>query len=67
MWESAEAGEENDLVSVGRIKLRKPCHRLVRPIGAVAQEIKKDVLQQAKIRYSSCYRQLSKWLSKYNV
>ena len=26
---SAEVGEEDDLISVGRTKSRKPCHRLV--------------------------------------
>ena len=27
--ESAAVGEEGDLVSIGRIKSRKPCHRLI--------------------------------------
>ena len=35
---SAKVGEEYDLISVGRIKSRKPCHRLVRPTGVGAQE-----------------------------
>ena len=34
---STEVGEENDFVSVGRIKLRTPCHRLVWPAGVGAQ------------------------------
>ena len=35
---STEVGEEDDLVSVGRTKSRKPCHRLVCPTGVGAQE-----------------------------
>ena len=35
---SAEIGEGDDLVSVGRTKARKLCHRLVSPTGVDAEE-----------------------------
>ena len=38
MRESAEGGEEDDFVCVGRSKSKKPCHRLVWPSGISAHE-----------------------------
>ena len=36
--ETAEVGEENELVIVGRTKLRKPCNRMVISTGVGVQE-----------------------------
>ena len=36
----AEVGEEDDLVSIGRTKSSKPCHRLVSPTGVGLRETK---------------------------
>ena len=38
----AEADEEDDLVSVGRTKSRKACHRLVCPTGVSAWTDEQD-------------------------
>ena len=54
IWGSAKVGEEDDFVSVGRTKPKKPQQRRIR--GAW----KRGVLLQAKILLLGCYGQLSK-------